>query len=66
MKELWSRISNTKSLLAIASAVLIITNAVGINFDDATVMRVVNAILLILVTLGIINKSGMDTPKWNK
>ena len=66
MKELWSRISNTKSLLAIASAVLIITNAVGINFDDVTVMRVVNAILLILVTLGIINKSGMDTPKWNK
>jgi len=66
MKELWSRISNTKSLLAIASAVLIITNAVGINFDDATVMQVVNAILLILVTLGIINKSGMDTPKWNK
>jgi len=66
MKELWSRISNTKSLLAIASAVLIIINAVGMNFDDATVMQVVNAILLILVTLGIINKSGMDTTKWNK
>ena len=66
IKKLWNRISNTKSLLAIASAVLIITNAVGMNFDDATVMQVVNAILFILVTLGIINNSGMETSKWNK
>lgn len=66
LKDIWNRISNTKSLLAIASAVLIITNTVGIKVDNKAAMDVINALLLILVTLGIINKSGMDTPKWNK
>lgn len=66
LKEIWNRISNTKSLLAIASAVLIITNTLGLAVDNEMAMDIINAVLLILVTLGIINNKGMDTPKWNK
>ena len=66
LKEMWNRVSNTKSLLAIASSLLIITNALGVKIDNKLALDVVNALLLVLVTLGVINKKGMDTPKWNK
>ncbi len=66
LMEVWNHISNTKSLLAIASALLIIVNTLGIPVDSKAMMAIVNAVLLILVTLGIINNKGMDTPKWNK
>lgn len=66
LMSVWNSISNTKSLLAIASAVLIITNNLGLEVDNEVVMNIVDAVLLILVTLGIINNKGMDTPKWNK
>jgi len=66
LKEMWNRVSNTKSLLAIASSLLIITNALGVKIDNKLALDVVNALLLVLVTLGIINNTGMDTPKWNK
>jgi uncharacterized membrane protein len=63
---MWNRVSNTKSLLAIASSLLIITNALGVKIDNKLALDIVNALLLVLVTLGIINNTGMDTPKWNK
>jgi len=66
LKNIWNKISNTKSLLGIASAVLIITNTLGIKIDNEAAMDIINAVLLILVILGIINNEGMDTPKWNK
>ena len=66
LKEMWNRVSNTKSLLAIASSLLIITNALGVKIDNKLALDIVNALLLVLVTLGIINNTGMDTPKWNK
>jgi uncharacterized membrane protein len=66
LKEIWNHISNTKSLLAIASSVLIIINTLGLAVDSTMVMKAINALLLILVTLGIINNKGMDTPMWNK
>jgi len=66
LKVIWNRISNTKSLLGIASAILIITNLLGANIDNAEFMEGIDALLLILVILGIINNEGMDTPKWNK
>jgi len=64
--EIWKRISNWKSLMAIASAVLIITDALGIPIDNKVAMSIVTAILTILVVMGIINKEGMETTKWNK
>ncbi|MGM0409255.1 MAG: hypothetical protein ACQEQF_00730 [Bacillota bacterium] len=66
LEEIWKKISNTKSLLGIASALLIITNNLGIDIDNVTVMNVVKAVLTILVILGIINNDGMDTSDWNK
>jgi uncharacterized membrane protein len=64
--KIWNRISNTKSLLAIVSALMIITNNLGLQIDNQVVMNIVNAILTILVIIGVVNSDGMDTTKWNK
>jgi energy-converting hydrogenase Eha subunit F len=43
LMEIWNHISNTKSLLAIASSVLIIINTLGLAVDSTMVMKAINA-----------------------
>lgn len=66
LNEIWNKISNTKSMLGLASAILLILTTVGVDVDSEQFMLIVRAILFIFVTLGILNNNGMDTPKWNK
>lgn len=65
LKEIWNKISNTKSLMSIASLVLIITNVLGFELDNERIMTGVKAFLGFLVILGIINDTGMKTSKFN-
>lgn len=66
LMEIWKRISNWKSLMGIASALLIISNTLNLGVDQEVAQTIIEAVLTILVILGIINKSGMETSKWNK
>jgi uncharacterized membrane protein len=66
LKQLWSKISNTKSLLAIVSLLLILTDTLGYKVDNQQIMQGVKAVLGILVILGVINNTGMETTKFNK
>lgn len=66
LKELWKRISNTKSIMAIVGEVLTVAFALGIDLPDDRIKMAVLAICQILVIVGVFNKSGMDTDKFNK
>lgn len=65
LMEIWKRVSNWKSMMAIASAILILTNVFGLKVDNEKFMTAIEAILTVLVVLGIINKEGMESHKWN-
>lgn len=62
----WKKISNTKSLLAIAGAVILILQTLGLNIDAPYINEVAKSICALLVLLGIINDTGMNTTKWGK
>lgn len=64
--EMWKRISNWKSLWAIASALIIISKALKLPVDYQVLQTVIEAILTVLLVLGIINKEGMETTNWNE
>jgi uncharacterized membrane protein len=66
LTEIWKRISNWKSLFGIASALLVISNALNLPINNEIANSIIVAVLSILVILGIINKEGMETTKWNK
>lgn len=66
IQQIWNKISNTKSMLGIASAVMLILTTLGVEVDSEKAMLIVRAVLFIGVTFGILNNNGMETPKWNK
>lgn len=66
LKEIWGRISNTPTIMAITAEVLTILTLCGVVFDRAVIKIIVLAICQILVFMGVINKDGMETTKWNK
>lgn len=54
-KEVLKRLSNTGTIIAIAGAIIIILNQVGIIVDSEKVMYVINAVCGIGVALGVLN-----------
>lgn len=66
MKNIWNRISNTKSIMAIVGAVILILQKIGVNVDVPYVNELATAVCGLLVILGIFNKEGMETKEWNK
>ena len=55
IKEILKRLSNTGTIIAIAGAILLILNNLGMLVDNQKVMIIINAICSIGVTLGVLN-----------
>jgi len=66
MNELLKKLTNTKTIIAIASSLLLIAQTLGLKIDNEKVMIVVNLVLTIGILLGVLNKSGMNTTKMDK
>ena len=65
MKNIISRLSNTKTIMAIVSAIVLILTTNGVKVDNEAIMITVQSVCSILVLLGIMNDKGMSTTKWN-
>ena len=64
--DIWKRISNTKALMAIVGAVVMLLITFGVKVDNEQIMTATKLILSLLVIIGVINNTGMDTTDWNK
>ena len=66
MKSLVAKLTNTKTVLALAGLGVSLVVQLGFNIDDKAVLGIVETGCTMLALLGIMNNSGMDTFKWNK
>jgi hypothetical protein len=66
MNNILNKLTNTKTVLGIASAVILILTTVGVKVDSVAVMTIVKVLCGVGVSLGIMNDTGMETPEWNK
>lgn len=64
LKEIGKRLTNTGTIIAIAGAVIIILNQLGIIVDNNKVMYIINSICGIGVALGVLNNPS--TPNLKK
>ena len=55
IKEILKRLSNTGTIIAIAGAIILILNNVGIIVDNTKAMYIINALCGIGVALGVLN-----------
>jgi hypothetical protein len=65
LKKILSRVTNTNSSIALISLLMIILN----NFNEINsewFLYVTDSVATILITIGILNKKGMETTKWDK
>lgn len=65
MKSIINCLTNTKTMCALISLALVIANEF-VEIDRSWVEYVVNTIATILIALGVFNKDGMETNKWDK
>lgn len=65
MVKILSKLSNTKTLIALASSIILILTTVGVDVDNQSIMIVVKSICSIGVLLGVLNDKGMETLKFN-
>lgn len=64
-KEIFKRLSNTGTIIAIASAIILILNNLGVVVDSEKTMYIINALCGIGVALGVLNNPatiGIDRP----
>ena len=66
MSDILKKLTNTKTIISIASAVILILTTLGVQVDNEQVMTVIKAICSIGVLIGIMNDGGMKTTSWNK
>ena len=55
LKELGKRLSNTGTIVAIAGAIILILNNIGVIVDNTKAMYIINALCGIGVALGVLN-----------
>jgi len=66
MKDILKKLSNTKTLLALLSSIILILTTIGYKVDNESVMIVAKSICSIGVLLGVLHSKGMETNEWNK
>ena len=66
MKNILKKLTNTKTVLAIVSMVVLILMTLGVDVDNEQIDTITKAICTILVLLGIMNCDGMEEIKWDK
>lgn len=65
MKRILQKLTNTKTVLGVASAVILILTTLGLQVDNEQIMTIVKALCTIGILLGIMNDGGMKTTEWN-
>ncbi|MGL5641652.1 MAG: phage holin [Paraclostridium sp.] len=63
--EILSRLKNTGTIVAIASAAVMIATNLGFDVDSEKVLYIINAICSVGVALGVLNNPtvpGLDNP----
>jgi uncharacterized membrane protein len=60
------KLTNTKTVMSIVGMIALILMTLGVEVDNAKIDTVAKAICGILVLLGIMNDSGMNTNNWNE
>ncbi|GAA0103358.1 hypothetical protein UT300012_40750 [Paraclostridium bifermentans] len=63
--EILNRLKNTGTIVAIASAVVMIATNLGFDIDSEKVLYIINTICSVGVALGVLNNpttSGLDNP----
>lgn len=64
-KEIFKRLTNPGTIVAISSALTMIIANLGVNVDSEKVMYIINSICSIGVALGVLNNpttTGLDNP----
>ena len=64
--EILKRITNTKTLIGIASMVVLLCDTWGLRIPSDQIMVTVRVVCAVGIALGVLNDTGMDTPTWNK
>ena len=65
MKDILSKLTNTKIVISVVSLVLLILTTWGIKIPQHEIEVTVQALCTIGVLLGIMNDEGMRTRSWN-
>lgn len=65
LRDILNRLKSTKTVLGITGYILTILVTLGLKVDSQAVVAVVTAGCGILVLLGIMNKDGMNTERWD-
>lgn len=60
LNSMWIRIKNPGTVIAIASAVVIILNELGIAVNNESISTIVNNVCYILIALGVMNNPVSD------
>lgn len=63
--EILNRLKNTGTIVAIASAAIMIATNLGFDIDSEKVLYIINTICSVGVALGVLNNpttSGLDNP----
>ena len=55
LKEIGKRLKNTGTIIAIAGAIILILNNLGVIVDNEKIMYIINALCGIGVALGVLN-----------
>ncbi|GKX30502.1 hypothetical protein SH1V18_29820 [Vallitalea longa] len=65
MKQILKKLTNTKTVLGITSAVILILTNLGLEVNNQQIMTIIKALCTIGILLGIMNDGGMKTTEWN-
>jgi uncharacterized membrane protein len=60
------KLTNTKTIMSIVAMVILILMTLGVEVDSAKIDTIAKAVCTILVLLGIMNDSGMNTTNWDE
>lgn len=66
LKNVLSKLTNTSTLTAVASGLVIIAQQMGFRVDNDKVTMIVYVVCSIGVSLGVMSKKGRDSIKWDK
>lgn len=65
-KKWYNALRNTKTVIAVASLVILILTEVGVSVDSEAIMTIVKSACAVGVLIGVMNNEGMATSEWNK
>jgi uncharacterized membrane protein len=60
------KLTNTKTVMSIVGMLVLIMMTLGFEVDNTKIDTIAKSICTILVLLGIMNDSGMNTNNWNE